>query len=255
MKDAISQDYTARMMHIHASKPLPDKPRHATVVGAEPNNIGGAIARRLIDEQFNVHMVDRTTYDIRHPKAVSELLGRQPECDTLVLCNGVTHLDWIEEQGPEKIEEVISCTLTASIIATSGFVRHTLHKPFHKHLVFIGSMAHRAVLNGSSPYCAAKAGLAHFTRCMGWELAPKGYSVYCVHPSNTEGTPMTEATIQGLMRYRRLTREQAEAYWGAINVQPRWLQPDDIADTVAWLVSGEARYVSGTQIELPGGQR
>ncbi len=254
MKEQLAGPYTERMMHLHADKPLPEK-RNAIVVGAEPGNIGFAIGGRLLQSGFNVLMVDRKTHDVREPRHVSETLFKQPECDTLVLCNAVTHLDWIEEQPPEKIEEVVSCTLTGSIVATSGFVRHTLHKPFHKHLVFVGSMAYRAVLNGSSPYCAAKAGLAHFARCVAWELAPKGYSVFCVHPSNTEGTPMTEETIRGLMRYRKLTREQAEAYWGAINVQPRWLQPDDIAATVRWLVSGQARYLSGGQIDLAGGQR
>lgn len=254
MKDAIAASYCREMMQRHAEKPMP-APRHAIVVGVDPGNIGDAIAARLLKDGINVWACNKSTVDVRQPKSVSYALNRQKDCDTLILCNGITHLDWIEDQPPDVVEDVISATLTGSIIATSGFVRHTLHKPFHKHLVFIGSMAYNHVLNASAPYCAAKAGLAHFTRCMGWELAPKGYSVFCVHPSNTEGTPMTEETIRGLMRYRRLTRVQAEAYWGAVNVQPRWLQASDVAETVSHLVSGRARYLTGTNLELSGGQR
>jgi ketoreductase len=116
-------------------------------------------------------------------------------------------------------------------------------------------MAYKAVLNGSSPYCAAKAGLAHFARCLAWELAPKAFDVFCVHPSNTKGTPMTEETIKGLMRYRGLDRKEAEAYWGAVLPKWQWLLPENIADLVSFLVSGKAEYLSGANLDMAGGQR
>ena len=76
-----------------------------------------------------------------------------------------------------------------------------------------------------------------------------------INPSNTEGTPMTEETIKGLMRYRGLDREQAENYWGAILPKHKWLQPNEIADICSFFVSGKSNYMSGTQIDLSGGQR
>ena len=66
---------------------------------------------------------------------------------------------------------------------------------------------------------------------------------------------MTEETIKGLMRYRYLTRSEAEEYWGASLPKERWLQPADIAETVAFLISGKADYLSGSNIEMAGGQR
>jgi NAD(P)-dependent dehydrogenase (short-subunit alcohol dehydrogenase family) len=178
------------------------------------------------------------------------------KADTLILCNGETHLNWVEDQEVADIVNTITNSLTSSVLATRQFVRVTADDPWLKYIVYIGSMAHRNVLNASSPYCAAKAGLAHFARCMGWELTPKGYRVFCVHPSNTEDTPMTLATIEGIMNYRNMAYEEAEAYWGSTKVMPGWLQKQDIAEVVEWLITDRAaEFLSGTQIELAGGQR
>jgi hypothetical protein len=90
---------------------------------------------------------------------------------------------------------------------------------------------------------------------MGWELTPKGYDVFCVHPSNTEGTPMTRKTIEEIMKYRGIPRDEATAYWGSLNLKDHWLQITEIGEIVRFLLSGHACHMSGTQVELSGGQR
>jgi NAD(P)-dependent dehydrogenase (short-subunit alcohol dehydrogenase family) len=254
MKDEIIQSYIGKWKETTKNF-APKQERSVLIVGVRGNNIGRGIYDCLseVDRFKIVDWTDRSRLDV----TLRAELGKFPfgGYDTLVLCNGSTHLDWIEDQKPETIFKVVDDCLTGSILATSEFVRRTMNLPYLKYIVYIGSMAHRSVLNASAPYCAAKAGLDHFTRCMGWELTPKGYRVFCVHPSNTEGTPMTEATIQGLMRYRNLDREGAEAYWAHVNQMPRWLQPHDVAATVGWLVSGQADFLSGTSISMSGGGR
>ena len=172
----------------------------------------------------------------------------------LILCNGFTHLDWIENQEIFNIHDAISDTLTASILYTSKFVRATLKKRYRKHIVYVGSMAHNRVLNASSPYCAAKAGLAHFARCMAWELTPKGYVIATTHPGNIEGTPMTEKTIQGIMAYRGLGRKEAERYWSSALNADRFLNARDVAECISRCLQMEPQS-SGAQIELGGGCR
>lgn len=255
-KEAVHASYLDAMKAEHAGKRLPEQ-RQALVIGSDrfAGNIGSAIAEALEDERFTVldppiMELDATVYD--HTAAA---LRSFPGTDTLVLANGYTYMDWIEDYPASEIMRVVNHSLIGSMVATSAFVKETIEDPHHKHIVYIGSMAYRGVLNASAPYCAAKAGLNHFARCMGWELTPKGYSVFVVNPSNTEGTPMTERTIKLIMRYRGMDREQAEAYWSSINLKDRWLQPEDIAETVAWLVSGRAAYLSGTALDLSGGQR
>jgi NAD(P)-dependent dehydrogenase (short-subunit alcohol dehydrogenase family) len=247
MKEQLSRSYMDKMKSIHADKPL-RLTRKSVVIGVSDGNIGMAISQKLPGE---VSIATLDEYNVQRPP----LIGTFSDYDIIVLAQGFTHLDWFEDATLYDIDETFDVNVVGALKAAQGFVRDTIGKPYKKYIVFIGSMAYRNVLNASSFYCASKAALAMASRCLAWELAPKGYNVFCVHPSNTEGTPMTEKTIQGIMRYRGLNREQAEAYWGACLPKAQWLQPEDIANTVAWLVSGQADYMSGSNVELAGGQR
>jgi len=237
----------------YLQNPLPPVSRKALVVGYSEDNIGGEISRRLEADGLEVYSAEEEEL----PASSLSSFKRLPEYDTIIFNNGRTHLDWIEKQDERQIDEVVYNSLTSSMTGTADFVGATKDKPYQKNIVYIGSMAYRNVLNGSAPYCAAKAGLAMFARCMAWELAPKNYNVFCVHPSNTEHAPMSAETVRGLMRYRSLNREDAEAYWGASLPRSAWLQKQDIASVVSYLVSGDsgASYLSGSNIELGGGQR
>lgn len=247
-KDQVSRSYMESQKAIHAAKPLSSN-RLALIIGSDPGNIGDAIRHRL--SVYGIpciapHILD---FDVRKPPEINK------PYDILILANGYTDLNWFEDNTYESIQHTFDVNVIGSLKTVNQFVRQTIDRPYKKYIVMIGSMAYRNVLNGSAVYCASKAALAMATRCLAWELAPKGYNIFCVHPSNVEGTPMTEKTIQGLMRYRGLTRRAAEAYWGAILPKDKWLQKEDIAETVAFLISGDADYQSGSNIELAGGQR
>lgn len=219
----------------------------AVVMGSNScDNIGAAIATALEEEVLSVEEYD---YDS------STRRSWRQEHNILILANGRTYMDYIDNIEHVNIEYVIDDTLTYSIKYTQEFVRATIDNGVPKYIVYIGSMAYRSVLNASSVYCAAKAGLAHFMKCMAYELAPKNYNVFCVHPSNTLDTPMTEETIRQIMDYRSINRVQAEDYWSTGLLKNSFLTKQQIADTVLFLVSGKADYLSGSNIEMAGGQR
>lgn len=249
-KAKISASYIDEQKAMHGWKPLaPLDKRNVLITGdSRANSIGEAIRTAL--DRKNSYIVslggDVRDYDISH---------RREGFDTFIICHGVTHLDWIEDCPTDKIQEIMDVNITSIIKMVSRFVQVTLNNPQKKQIIVIGSMAHRCVLNGSAAYCASKAAVNMFCRCIAWELAPKGYDVFCIHPSNTLGAPMSEDTIQGLMRYRSLDRQEAEAYWGACLPKAQWLLPENIADLVVFLMSGKAEYLSGTPLDLPGGQR
>jgi NAD(P)-dependent dehydrogenase (short-subunit alcohol dehydrogenase family) len=266
-KENVGNGYIEQQKAIH--KPAffrGNQPRAAIVVGSDgESNIGFHITEQLKNDGIDVvsthfceHSLDLYKTDSRFLDVrmdCSEFFQANKNAEILVLCNGTTNMDWIEDLKREDEKRVLEDILLGSINATSEFVRATINSDVTKYIVFIGSMAYRSVLNGSSVYCAAKAGLAQFMKCAAWELAPKGYRVFAVHPSNTYGTPMTEETIKGLMRYRNLSRQDAEAYWGACLPMDHWLSPGEIAVEVLHLVSGDADYLSGSNIEMAGGQR
>jgi NAD(P)-dependent dehydrogenase (short-subunit alcohol dehydrogenase family) len=165
------------------------------------------------------------------------------------------HLDWFENTPQEKIEEIFAVNVVGSIRLIQAFVRATLDSEERKRIIVIGSMAYNKVLNGSSIYCASKAAMAHFVRCIAWELGPKAYDVFAIHPSNVLDAPMSEETIQGLMRYRNMSRAAAEAYWNDGTFRDQPLTKWEIADLVSYLFTPSSAYLSGTQLELAGGAR
>lgn len=256
LKNEVSIGYT-NDWRLRTADYLPAPQRNVLILGANEGNIGGGISQWMKMCGDKVRMMDKDELDLTWAGEVHEFFSKDKAAgfDTLIVNAGITHLDWFENQSSDKIEEVIESTLIGPMLAANAWVKATMGYPVKKYLVFIGSMAYKAVLNGSAPYCAAKAGIAHLVECLGYELTPKGYRVFGVHPSNTQDGPMTETTIKGLMRYRGLSREEAKVYWSTGLLMPHQLHRQDIAQCVGWLTSGKADFMSGSNIELKGGQR
>jgi NAD(P)-dependent dehydrogenase (short-subunit alcohol dehydrogenase family) len=263
-KSAIHSDYL-REMNLEHEDAIIDMPadRRAWVIGSDRTlgikdsgrNIGAAIAQSLEQSHFKVFDYNKDDFDATESGTWQQMFDVYTPPDTLIICCGYTWLDWIENMPISEVFQIINDSLMAPIIATQEFVKATIDEPWRKHIVYVGSMAYRNVLNASSVYCAAKAGLAHYARCAAWELAPKGYDVFAVHPSNTLDTPMTDKTINDIRRYRGITDEEAEAYWESIAPKGRFLTKNEIALTVRMLVAGSMTFASGSQVELSGGAR
>lgn len=229
-----------------SNKHWPDDARIA-IFGCATGNIGSEIESRAM-LQCHGFTIDQVN--------LPDLEGLdESSYDGFVFVNSINHLDWIEDWSSEKIDEVVINSMTVTMKAISQIAKARMHSPRRTKIVVIGSMAHKAVLNGSAPYCAAKAGIQHFIRCVAYELAPKGFEVFCVNPSNVQGAPMSLKTIEGLARYRNLKMKDAQAYWGAECPMGSFLSMEEVSDVVWDLLVKNRRYLSGSAIDLIGGQR
>jgi SDR family mycofactocin-dependent oxidoreductase len=104
---------------------------------------------------------------------------------------------------------------------------------------------------GSLGYTAAKHGLVGLMRAYANNLAPHSIRVNSIHPSGVN-TPMinNEHTRQWLERY--IAEAKTPRDMG--NAMPvEVLEPEDIAAAVAWLVSDDARYVTGVALPVDAG--
>src|SRR3954471_23105936 len=99
-----------------------------------------------------------------------------------------------------------------------------------------------------SHYAASKWGLTGLTKSWAIELAPYGIRVNSLHPTGVN-TPMND----GLAALEGLTPQQiAERSAGNLLPVP-WIEPEDVAEAVRWLVSDSARFVTGSQFVLDAG--
>ncbi len=104
-----------------------------------------------------------------------------------------------------------------------------------------------------SGYCAAKHGVIGLTRALALETAKTNVTVNAVCPGYTQ-TPMLEQAVDNIMRKTGRSRTEAEAALKGSNPQGRFIQPEEIAQTVLWLCSTGAASVTGQAISLSGGE-
>lgn len=104
-----------------------------------------------------------------------------------------------------------------------------------------------------SAYCAAKHGVIGLVRSLAQELARTGVTVNAICPGFTD-TPMLHRSIDNIVEKTGRSRDEAEASLRDVNPQGRFIQPEEIADTVLWLCSDGAASVTGQAISLSGGE-
>lgn len=104
-------------------------------------------------------------------------------------------------------------------------------------------------------YAAAKAALANYSKNLSNEVSPKGVRVITVSPGFIE-TEAAARMIEGLAKSNRTDIETAtqgliDSLGGIPMNRPG--TPDEVAELVAFLVSGRSPYINGTEIVIDGG--
>jgi NAD(P)-dependent dehydrogenase (short-subunit alcohol dehydrogenase family) len=187
------------------------------------------------------------THDFRQvaqvAPALAELLaGQGVAVDGLVHCAGAVHVLPARSAGLEAVIESLNVNYVAAqqIIATLLTKRAN---PGHlRSVVVISSIWSQFGSRGHSLYCASKAALDGMVRALAVELAPE-VRINSILPGAVK-TPLAEAALADVEVAARLKRDY-----------PLGLgQPGDIASAVEFLMSEDARWITGQQFIVDGGR-
>ena len=247
-----------------------DTQRVAIVTGAA-RGIGAATARRLATDGFAVAVLDLdeaacegVADGIREAGGLALGLGvdvtsaEQVEAGVarvaaelgppVVLVNnaGIIRDNLIFKMTEGDWDAVMAVHLKGAFLMTRACQAHMTAQKYGRIVNLSSSSAQGN--RGQANYSAAKAGLQGFTKTLAIELGRFGVTANAVAPGFIQ-TDMTAATAERI----GVPFEDFLAHAASQVPVQRVGQPDDIAATIAFLVSAEAGFVSGQVIYVAGG--
>jgi NAD(P)-dependent dehydrogenase (short-subunit alcohol dehydrogenase family) len=238
------------------------------VTGPSPqSSIGQAIAQRLAASGASVILVARgedglkkTLATLAHPKRhvvapfdLNDLDGIPPwmkkiaeeygPLDGLVHSASAQGFHPVRAITAEDYEDVFRINVGASLMLARGLRQKTVaNRPAS--LVYIGSSAGLRGVKGRALYAGSKATQIAMTKTLGIELAAEKIRVNCVAPG----------VVNGYLAECMFERMSAENKAALLAAHPLgYGEGTDVAAATAFLLSDEARMVTGATLPVDGG--
>ncbi|GGX19134.1 SDR family oxidoreductase [Streptomyces lomondensis] len=240
--------------------------RGAVVTAAAGAGIGGATARRLLEEGARVVVSD--AHARRLKESAAELAGafgadrvaalpcdvtdeaqvaalfdlveeRHGRLDIVVNNAGLGGTADLVEMTDEQWEKVLDVTLNGTFRCTRAALRRMKAVGAGGVIVNNSSVIGWRAQRGQAHYAAAKAGVMALTRCAALEAAAFGVRVNAVAPSLAMHPHLAKVTTPELLE--ELTAREAFG---------RYAEPWEVANVIVFLASGYSSYMTGEVVSV-----
>ncbi|MFE3442694.1 mycofactocin-coupled SDR family oxidoreductase [Nocardia sp. NPDC059180] len=213
--------------------------------------------REDLDE--TVRLVEKTgrrivarTADVRDLDALSQALTAGTEefgrLDVVVANAGICSVGLSWEISAEQWRETVDVNLTGVFHTAKATVPYLIEQGTGGAIVFTSSVAGLKGVPFTGHYVATKHGITGLAKTMANELGAHRIRVNTVHPAGVK-TGMELRAMGPLLDEYATTLSPIY-----MNTLPDTIsEPEDIAGTVAWLCSDDARHVTGAQIRVDMG--
>ena len=182
--------------------------------------------------------------DVSSEESIKEgakaVLAQFGKVEVLVNNAGITRDGLMMAMKRPDWDDVLATNLTGAFLLTQALLRPMLKNRWGR-IVYISSVVGRTGQAGQVNYAASKAGLIGLTRSLAREVASRGITVNAVAPGYIE-TPMTAV----------LDEKQRTAMMAAIPLG-RPGTDAEIAQSVRFLASDAAAYITGHVLDVNGG--
>ena len=172
---------------------------------------------------------------------VTDIFKEYDSIDILVNNAGITNDTLLMRMSDDQWDSVLNINLKGSFTCTRSVIKYMMKKKSGR-IINITSIVGLTGNAGQANYAASKAGLIGMTKSIAKEVASRGITANCVAPGWIE-TAMTEQLSDDVKN-----KFLSQIPTGKIGY------PKDIANTVIFLASKEAEYITGQTITVDGGR-
>lgn len=240
--------------------------RTAVITAAAGAGIGGATARRFLEEgarvvlgdaharrlqataqalaeEFGAGQVASLPCDVTDEDQVSALLDaaeeRHGRLDIMVNNAGLGGTADLVEMTDTQWDTVLDVTLNGTFRCTRAALRRMKAAGRGGVIVNNASVVGWRAQRGQAHYAAAKAGVMALTRCAAMEAAGYGVRVNAVSPSLAMHPHLAKVTTPELLA--ELTEREAFG---------RWAEPWEVANVIVFLAGDYASYMTGETVSV-----
>ncbi|RYF78818.1 MAG: SDR family oxidoreductase [Chitinophagaceae bacterium] len=240
--------------------------KKVAIVTGGGSGIGLAIAEKLVQQNIHTIIVGRDeqklhlakeklgdlcetqTCDLSDlpsiPRLVNKIIAQHGNIDVLVNNAGINMKKEFTEVTDEEFQRILQTNVTAVFALSREVVKCMLEKGLKGSIINISSMASQYGIPKVIAYTASKSAIEGMTRAMATELSPKGIRVNCIAP----GFIATDMSAKALNNDpERKAKALGRTPMGELG------DPSDIGDSVVFLASEAAKYITGVVLPVDGG--